>query len=235
MESLRIDHDHLAGLNLALIFRIHEIEGRGLAGKDPRIIEAPQGQRPEAPRIPGGDHEILRQDEQREGALGLLKGLHHGIFQGGGLGAVDEGKDDLGIRGTAEDLALGNEPGPDHFGIGEVAVVTERHLAEAPPHQEGVRRAGHVAAGGGIAGVPDGRIALEAIQHGLGENIRHIAQTLVENQLASVPGTDAGGLLAPVLEGVEAQVGLAAGFWLVKDPEDPALIPERHRTSKGPL
>ena len=112
--------------------------------------------------------------------------------------------------------------------IGEVAVVAEGHLAEAPVDQEGMGGGSDVAAGGGVAGVADGRVAGQAIQDGLREHVRHVTLRLVEVQPLVITGADARGLLAPVLESVEAQIGLPGGFHLVADPEDPALIPERH-------
>jgi len=130
-------------------------------------------------------------------------------------------------------VALGDEPVAQLACVGEVAVVAQGHLAEAAVDEEGVGGGGHVAAGGGVARVADGRVARQAVQHGLGEHVRHVALRLVEVQALVIAGADAGGLLAAVLQGIEAQVGLAGGFRLPADPENPAFIPERHASPKS--
>jgi hypothetical protein len=48
-----------------------------------------------------------------------------------------------------------------------------------------------------------------------------------------IAGADASGFLAPVLEGIEAQVGLPGRLDLMADPEYPALVPERHHSSES--
>ena len=223
-----VHHHHLAGRHVPLVGGTHQVEGAGLGAEGSGAIHGTHGQGPEAPGIPGGDEDIGGEDEQREGAASLAEGHHHSLFQGVGLGAVDEGQQHLAVRGAGEGVAVGDEAGPQGLGVGQVAVVAEGHLAEAPMDEKGVGGGGHVATGGGVAGVPDGGIARQGVQDGLGEHIRHVALGLVEEQLPAIAGADAGGLLAPVLEGIEAQVGLAGGLDLMADPENPAFIPKRH-------
>ena len=90
------------------------------------------------------------------------------------------------------------------LGIGEIAVVAEGHLPEAPVNQEWMRRARHVAARGAVARVADGRIPGQRIKGRLIENVRHMPLRFMEEKLSTLSGADARGLLAPVLKGVKS-------------------------------
>ncbi len=102
---------------------------------------------------------------------------------------------------------------------------------DAPALEIGVERLDvtqEAAPGGGIAGVADGRPARQALDDiGPTEGFSHVAGvTLVMESLAVVAG-DAAGLLAAVLQGVQAQRRQRAGRFVAEHPEDAAFQPER--------
>src|SRR5438046_1542997 len=59
-QALVVHHRHLAGLDLADVLGLDEIERAGLAGEDGRAVAQPaQHQRPEAERIADRDDALL--------------------------------------------------------------------------------------------------------------------------------------------------------------------------------
>ena len=89
-------------------------------------------------------------------------------------------------------------------------------------------------AGGRVAGVADGEVALEAGEVALVEDVGDQAHVLDDHHLGAVADRHAGRLLAPVLEGVEpveGQVGdLGAGG---AHAEDPARLARRIVVTSG--
>ena len=92
-------------------------------------------------------------------------------------------------------------------GVDEVAVVAERELAvaDAAEHRLGV--APRARAGGRVAGVADGEVAGERGQRAVVEHVGHEAHVLDDGDVLAVADRHARRLLAPVLQGVEAEVG----------------------------
>src|SRR5699024_12477827 len=63
-----------------------------------------------------------------------------------------------------------------------------------------------------IAGVPDGDVPLQELEITFVEHLGDQAHVSVDENLLAVAGGDAGGLLYPVLQGVEPEVGEFGGF-----------------------
>ena len=61
-QAVRPDDDHLAGLDVAHVGRVDQIERAGLRAHDPRVAEPAERERPESVRIARGDQMILRHD-----------------------------------------------------------------------------------------------------------------------------------------------------------------------------
>jgi hypothetical protein len=74
--------------------------------------------------------------------------------------------------------------------------------------------------------VADGGMAGELLDPLLGEDIGDEPHGLFTEQLLAVRGHDAGGLLSPVLEGVQSQVGEVGGIGMPVNPEHPAFFME---------
>jgi hypothetical protein len=114
---------------------------------------------------------------------------------------------------------------PDLAGVGQGAVVADgQHLAAVLHHERlGVDQKG--GAGGGIAHVADAQMPGEALQQLPLEDLGDQPQTPVGAHPAAVAGDDAAGLLAPVLQGVKAEIGEPGRFGMAVDAEDAAVLP----------
>jgi hypothetical protein len=133
--------------------------------------------------------------------------------------------DDFGVHGGLEDGALVLQVLPDLAGVGQGAVVADgEHLAAVLHHERlGVDQKG--GAGGGIAHVADAQMPGEALQDFRLEDLGDQPQAPVGAHPAAVAGDDAAGLLAPVLQGVQAEVGEPGRFGMAVDAEDAAVLP----------
>ena len=92
-------------------------------------------------------------------------------------------------------------------GVDQVAVVAERDRAVGGGAERRLRVLPGAGTGGRVARVPDREVALERVERGLVEDLRDQPHVLVDQDLAAVADRDPGGLLAAVLQRVEAEVG----------------------------
>ena len=81
-------------------------------------------------------------------------------------------------------------------------------------------------AGGGVARVADGHVAGELGEHVVGEDFRDQAHALDVGEVLAVGGGDAGRFLAAMLQGVEAEIGLARGVGMAVDGDYAAFFVE---------
>ena len=80
-------------------------------------------------------------------------------------------------------------------------------------------------AGGGVAVVAERDVALEAADHvGLVEVVADEAEAALGMEVAAVVGDDAGGFLAAMLQGVQAERGQGGGVLVAEDAEDAAFL-----------
>ena len=70
----------------------------------------------------------------------------------------------------------------------------------------------------------DGGVALQAVELVAGEDVGHEPHPFMVDEGIVLDGDDAGGLLAPVLLGEEAGIGLADGLGGPEDPEEAAMV-----------
>ena len=131
----------------------------------------------------------------------------------GGVLVGDELGDERGVGGGVEAGVAGLQAG-EHAevlgeldGVGEVAVVAEREAGVAHRAVHRLRVAPAARPGGGVAHVADGEVAVERGEAALVEHLRDQAHVLRHGDGLAVAHRDAGRLLAPVLQGVEPQVG----------------------------
>ena len=164
-----VDHDHLAGQELADEVGADDVEGRALRRQHPAaVLELAEAQRAEPVRVAHADHPRLVHDHEREGALEARQHLGERPLEVAArrcvLGEVGQlVADQLGDEvGVARDGA-GQHPGlgGQRLGVGEVAVVAEGEVAVAGPVGR-LRVAPRGRAGGGVAAVADGEVAGEA-------------------------------------------------------------------------
>ncbi|MET3788264.1 hypothetical protein ABIC24_005891 [Methylobacterium radiotolerans] len=104
----------------------------------------------------------------------------------------------------------------------------DREAAAGELREERLDVAQDRAAGGRVAHVADGGAALEARDRvAVREGIAHEAGAALGMEHRAVERDDAGRLLAPVLQGVEAQRDDRRGVRMAEDAEDPAFLAQR--------
>jgi hypothetical protein len=72
----------------------------------------------------------------------------------------------------------------------------------------------------------------EGLEPGVGEEVVGEAHALLDTQAVAVAGHDPRGLLAAVLQGVEAEIGQPRGLGMAEDPEQAALVVERSSSTQ---
>ena len=115
---------------------------------------------------------------------------------------------------------------PDLPGVDEVAVVREAERAAARREDDRLGVGQQRGARRRVPDVPDGRAARQARQARLAEDVGDVAHLPLDVDLAVLERGDAGRLLAPVLEGIEAEVGEVGGILRIADAEDAAFVGE---------
>ncbi|CAI8427757.1 MAG: Uncharacterised protein [Rhodospirillaceae bacterium] len=113
-------------------------------------------------------------------------------------------QDHLGIDPGGENLPLFEQLGAQGFGVGQGAIVGQRHRAETGVQRQRLDVLQPRPAHGRIAHVADSAVAVEvkATRVG-GEVVGDQPGGLVGLELAFVQGDDAGAFLPPVLLGVQ--------------------------------
>ncbi len=97
--------------------------------------------------------------------------------------------------------------------IGQVAVMGQGDAAGLEVGEHGLDIAQEAAPRGGVTGMADGHLAGQSVHEvGAGEGVAHMAHMFFIVEPLAVEGGDAAGLLAAVLQGVQAQGGDGAGL-----------------------
>jgi hypothetical protein len=221
LELAALDHDNLAGLDLPHHLGFDQVQGRGLGGEDPGLADLAQPERPEAVGVPRGDGQGGREEQEGVGAFHLAQALDDRVLDRA-LGARQQVYDDLGVRRGLEDRAALFQPRLDLQRVGQIAVVGDGDGPVDVAEDQGLGVLEVAGAGRGVAHVTDGGLAGQALELGLGEDLGDQPHPDVGLELAPPGGHDAGGLLAAVLEGEEAEVGQLRGLRMVGDAEDAA-------------
>ena len=149
-----------------------------------------------------------------------------GVDERAGAGVGDELDDDLGVGGGLEVSAVALQARAHVAEVDQVAVVGDGDEALGGVDANGLGVEQGRVAGGGVARVADGHRAGELGQHVVGEDFRDQAHALDVGQMLAVGGGDAGRLLAAMLQGVEAEIGLAGGVGVAVDGDDAAFFAE---------
>ena len=108
--------------------------------------------------------------------------------------------------------------------VHQVAVVRDRDETLGGVDANGLRVEQSGIAGGGVAGVADGHVAIELGEHVVSKDVGDEAHTLDVLQVGSVGYGDAGRLLPAVLQGVQAHVDLTGRLGMTTDGDDSAFF-----------
>ena len=149
-----------------------------------------------------------------------------GVDERAGVGVGDELDDDFGVGGGLEVSAVALEARAEVAEVDQVAVVGDGDEALGGVDADGLGVEQRRVAGGGVARVADGHVAGELGEHVVGEDFGDQAHALDVGQMLAVGGGDAGRLLAAMLQGVEAEIGLARGVGMAVDGDDAAFFAE---------
>jgi hypothetical protein len=133
----------------------------------------------------------------------------------------------LGIGGGLEQAAAANEGAAEGVGIGEVAVMGDGETAALELGEQRLHVAQDGLAGRGIADMTDGHVSGQAVDHlAPRERVADQAEPALGMEPLAVEGDDAGGFLAAVLQGVQAERGDGRRIGMAEDAEDAAFLAE---------
>ncbi len=168
----------------------------------------PEHQRAEAAAVDHGVQGAPGADHQAVGSLDLLQRIADLLLDGRGLGPGDQVHQHLGIRRGGEDGALLHQLALDLRRVGQVAVVGDGEGAAASVGDARLGVGEHRAAGGGIPGVAHRHVTRQPAQDRLVEVLGDQPHAAMRpGHPVAIHRDDAGALLAPVLQGVEAEIG----------------------------
>ena len=207
VQPVGVDDDNLAWGDLADKLRANRREGAGLRRQHPRRAQPAQRQRAHTIRVAHANQLRRGQNRQRVRAPHLAHHRADGVHN---VRAVlqrtrHQAHDDLRVVGRLELLAFGFKLRPQAMRVHQVAVVRDGDVAM-------LGRAGnrlHIAQGGracgGVAGVPDGNIALQALQHRLRKHARDQSEVFVGADARAVRDGDARAFLPAMLQSVQSE------------------------------
>ena len=225
---LLVEHDDLAGLDVADIFRADDVERAGLRRQDRAAVEFAQHQRADAERVAGADQLLVGQRHQRIGALDRAQRLDEAVDEAVALGLRDQMQDHFGVGGGLHHGAVAHELAAQRQPVGEIAVVADREAAGVEFGEQRLHVAQDGRAGGGVADMADRDGAGQALDHlAAGEGVADKAEPPFGVKPAAVEGDDAGGLLAAMLQGVQSERGDGGGFGMAEDAEHAAFLAQR--------
>ena len=225
LRAALVEHQDLAGFDVADIFGADDIERAGLRGEDRAAVELAEHQRPDAERIARADQFLVGHRHQRIGALDGAQRFDEAVDEAVALGLRDQMQDYLGIGGGLHHGAVLHQLAAQGQPVGEVAVVADRKAAGV---ELGKQRL-HVAQNGRtrrrIADMTNGDTAGKALDHlAAGKGVADEAKPPLGMKPGAVEGDDAGGLLAAMLQGVQPEGGDGGGFRVAENAEHAALL-----------
>ena len=134
-------------------------------------------------------------------------------------------EDHLGVGGRLADRAAANELAPQRQAVGQIAVVGDGQAAGLELGEQRLHVAQDGLAGGRVADMADGGPAGQAVdRRAAGKVVADQAQAALGVEPLAVEGDDAGGLLAAVLQGVQAERGDRRGVGMTEDAEYAAFL-----------
>ena len=226
MHAVAADGHDLAGLDLALVARAHDVQ-RARLRRDDRCchpsVPSTSGRQPRGSRAASSVSPIITRTQYapstpRSASASLAAGVS----------AVDMASR---CTSTSESIVeLKMEPAlleldPELGGVGDVAVVCERDVPAAKTRQRGLRILDRRRSGGAVARVPDGHGAVERAHFIMVEPVRD--ETERPDAAAwpvVVDDDDARGLLPAMLQRIEPQTREFRGLGMSADADDTAHV-----------
>ena len=200
LRAALVEHDDLAGFDVADIFGADDIERAGLGCQDRAAVKFAEHQRPDAERIACADQLLVGQRHQRVGAFDRAQRLDEAVDEMVALGLGHQMQDDLGIGGGLHHGAAAHEFAAQRQPVGEIAVMADRKSAGIELGEQRLHIAQDGLAGRRIADMTNGGIAGQAFDHlAPGKGVADQAQADVRNGIGChrmrrcppLPGRDA--------------------------------------------
>ena len=135
-------------------------------------------------------------------------------------------QDDLGVGRRLHHGAFAHQLAAQRQAVGQIAVVADGKAAGIKFGEQRLHVAQDGLAGGRIAHVADRGVARQAIDHfTAGEGIADQSEAALGMKTFAVEGDDAGGLLAAMLQGVQAERRDRGGVGMTENAEYAAFFP----------
>ena len=202
LRAVLVEHDDLAGLDVADIFRADDVERAGFRGQNRAAVEFAQHQRADAERIARADQLLVGHRHQRIGALDRAQRLDEAVDEAVALRLRDQVQDHFGVGGGLHHGAVAHQLAAERQPVGEIAVMADRKAAGIELGEQRLHVAQDGRAGGGIADMADREVAGQALDHlAAGKGVADQAQPPLASENASrrrrrcrrPPGRDAAG------------------------------------------
>jgi len=172
-------------------------------------VQPPDDERPHAVTVAQADHAPRVHQHDREAPFEGSHGLRRRVDQVQVAVAGDEVEHHLAVVGGLEHGAPLQQGVADLARVREVTVMHQREVAHVAAHGERLCVEAQARAGDGVARVRHplaGPLVAEPGEALLGEDLGHEPHVLLEPHLAAAGDADAASLLAPVLQGEDAEV-----------------------------
>ena len=220
-----VEHDDLAVLDVAHIFGADDVERAGFRGEDRGAVELADHQRADAERIAGADELLVGEADEGVGAFERAQSFDKTVDEPVAARPRHEMQDNLGVAGRLHQRAVVHELAAQRQAVGEIAVVADGEAAAVEFGEQRLHVAQDGLAGGRIAHMADGRHAGQAVDHLVaGESVADEPHSPLGMEALAVEGDDAGGLLAAMLERMQAKRSDRGGVRMTEHAEDAALL-----------
>ena len=218
--------NNFAGLDISHKIRADNVKRAGFRGKDRCAFELSENKWSNAEGIAGPDQFSRSQRDQRIGAVNLAQRIHEPVHHRAVFAARHQMNDGFGIGCGLEDRAFADKFVPQDMRVGQIAVMRD---GDSAARKIGIHRLDVTyirTAGRRIARVSDRLRTLELLRMRavFSEDVADKARMSFSDELHAVVSNDAHGLLAAMLQGVQAEDRQRTGISATEDAEDRAFL-----------
>ena len=129
LDTVGVDHDHLAVRDVADELRADDVERAGLRTEDRTVVELAEHERADAERISRADQLLVGERDQGVGAFDFRQRLDKAIDDLRPARARREQQHDFGVGRRLADGACADELAPERQPVRQVAVVSDSEPA----------------------------------------------------------------------------------------------------------
>ena len=226
MERAVLDSQDLARFDVPQITCPDQVEGASLGGDHVGVLQSAQAERTHTHGVPNGVDAIRALQQHGVGAPDGPEDLQQGVVEVLGRAVGQEVEHHLCVAGGLEDGPFRFQAASQRPGVDDVPVVGQGDGAAPGLGDDGLGVGQQALAHGGVSNVSRGRPARQPFQLVVAEDLGDVPHAPFLVEVRPVGGDDARRLLAPMLQGVESQVGVPGRLGVGGDAEDAALVVE---------